>query len=265
MPEGHTIHRIAGCHRHLFAGGPVEASSPQGRFAAGAGRLDGRVLEEVDAHGKHLLYHFEGRRSLHVHLGLVGEFRTYDAPAPPPRPAVRLVLANPRGAAHLSGPMTCELVDRSAADDITGGLGPDPLRRGTRVERFARRLEGDRRPIGAVLADQGVVAGIGNVYRAEILFLCGIDPATPAAGLSPDGVRSLWDTARRLMRRGVEDGRIVTVDPREVGAARRAELPDGLRLYAYHREHRPCLRCRTPIRSTEMGGRRVWWCPTCQA
>ena len=74
MPEGHTIHGIARDHRDLFVGGPVSVTSPQGRFGAGAARVDGRLLEEVEARGKHLLYHFAGRRSVHVHLGLVGAF-----------------------------------------------------------------------------------------------------------------------------------------------------------------------------------------------
>jgi endonuclease-8 len=264
MPEGHTIHRIAQRHQGLFVGRPVDVSSPQGRFATGASRLDGRVLEEVQAHGKHLLYHWEGRDTLHVHLGLVGKFRTHGAPVPAPSPATRLVLANDDGAAYLSGPMRCALVDRTAVEAIVGRLGPDPLRPGTRITEFARRLEGNTRPIGAVLLDQEVIAGIGNVYRSEVLFLCGIDPATPATSLDDGEVRALWTRARRELRNGFDDGRIITVHPRDVGAARRSQLPKALQRYVYKREHRPCLRCRTPIASIEMAGRRVWWCPTCQ-
>lgn len=264
MPEGHTIHGIARDHRDLFAGGPVAVASPQGRFGAGASRLDGRVLEDVAAHGKHLLYHFEGRRSLHVHLGLVGRFRTFAAPVPPPSPAARLALGNDRGAAYLSGPMTCALLDRSETRRVTDGLGPDPLAAGTRVERFLQRVEGERRPIGAVLLDQSVIAGIGNVYRAEILFLCGLGPHRPAGALEAGDLAAVWRTARELLRIGLDLRRIVTVDPRLVGARSRREIPRDLRLYVYDREHRPCRVCRTPIRSGEVGGRRIWWCPSCQ-
>lgn len=265
MPEGHTIHRIAASHSELFAGAPVRVSSPQGRFAAGAAQLDGRRLDEVEAYGKHLLYHWSGRRTLHVHLGLVGVFPTHPEPDLTPPPAARLVLTNARAAAHLLGPMTCALIDRCAAASIVERLGPDPLRKGARRDGFLRRVASDRRPIGAVLLDQAVVAGIGNVYRAEVLFLCGISPATPAAELAEAQAAELWATAKAQLRRGLADGRIVTVDPRDVGAGRRIELPDALRLYVYQREHRPCLRCRTPIRGAEIGGRRVWWCPSCQA
>jgi DNA-formamidopyrimidine glycosylase len=264
MPEGHTIRRIADRHADLFEGSALRVSSPQGRFAAGASRLDGRVLQEVEARGKHLLYHFEGRRTLHVHLGLVGSFRTHRSPAPDPSPATRLVLSTDAASAYLTGPMKCELIDRTMVDRIVGHLGPDPLKVARRPKAFDEALAGDGRPIGAVLLDQGVVAGIGNVYRSEVLFLLGIDPVTPASDLTPEQVSGIWSTVRDELRRGVEDGAIITVRPREVGAATRRELPTDLRLYAYKRSGKPCLRCHTQIRSTEMAGRTIWWCPGCQ-
>jgi DNA-formamidopyrimidine glycosylase len=248
----------------MFAGGSVEVASPQGRFAAGARRLDGAVLEDVEARGKHLLYHWRGRDALHVHLGLIGTFRTHPAPPPPPPPSTRLLLANGAGAAHLIGPMTCALMDRSGVEEVVGHLGPDPLRSGTRVTSFAERIAADTRPIGTVLLDQERIAGVGNVYRSEVLFLAGIDPHTPASELDRDRVADVWATARAELRNGVRDGRIITVRPRDVGASRRRELPKPLRLYVYKREHRPCLRCRTPIAGAGLGGRRVWWCPECQ-
>jgi formamidopyrimidine-DNA glycosylase len=118
MPEGHTIHRIASHHRDLFVGSPVQVTSPQGRFAAGASHIDGRVLDDVEAYGKHLLYRWAGRRTLHVHLGLIGSFRTHPNPAPAPSPATRLALANDTSTAYLSGPMRCALVDVRAAREI---------------------------------------------------------------------------------------------------------------------------------------------------
>ena len=264
VPEGHTIHRIASRQSDAFAGAPVRARSPQGRFSAGASHLDGRVLEAVDAFGKHLIYSWEGRLTLHVHLGLIGKFRTYPAPAPQPSAATRLVLENADASAFLTGPMKCELIDRSAVDEIVGRLGPDPLRTGTRHERFTNRIATQNRPIGAVLLDQSVIAGIGNVYRSEILFLCGIRPDRSAADLSREEAVAVWAMARDELRKGLADGRIITVRPRDVGAARRAQLPDALQRYVYRREHKPCLRCRTPIRSMEVAGRRIWWCPSCQ-
>ena len=264
MPEDHTIHRIARRHEQAFAGARVQATSPQGRFGAGAARLDGRVLETVEAFGKHLFYHWEGRVSLHVHLGLVGKFRTHVQPAPAPSMGTRLALENAQAAAYLTGPMTCTLLDRTAIGTVTTRLGPDPLRRGTRVTEFATRISGDARPLGAVLLDQAVIAGIGNVYRSEIPFLLGIHPATPVADMNKEEIYGLWNTARSELRHGLADCHIITVRPRDVGASSRRSLPPQLRLYTYKREHRPCLRCRTPIASMEMAGRRLWWCPSCQ-
>lgn len=264
MPEGHTIHRIADRHRSYFAGKVVHASSPQGRFAAGASHLDGRTLLDVQAYGKHLVYTWDAKAHLHVHLGLVGKFRTHPAPAPAPSPATRLVLESDAAAAYLTGPMKCELVDRTTIHDIVDRLGPDPLRNGVRREEFVERLVGIDQPVGAVLLDQGVIAGVGNVYRSEILFLCGVHPHRSSADLSADDVAHVWTAARSELRRGLEDGRIITVRPRDVGAARRSDLPESLRRYVYKREHRPCLRCKTPIESTELAGRRIWWCPRCQ-
>lgn len=264
MPEGHTIHRIANRHRALFVGKQVMARSPQGRFDEGARRLDGRVMTDVDAYGKHLVYRFEPDALLHVHLGLVGSFRTHQAPPPAPSPATRLVLQTRAAAAHLTGPMTCRLIGPDDLAGILSGLGPDPLRPGTRVTDFVSRVESDDRPIGTVLLDQSVIAGVGNVYRAEVLFVTGTHPATPASSLEDADARDIWATAKTHLTRGVEDGRIITVSPRDVGAARRAELPRHLRLYVYKREHKPCLRCRTPIASMELAGRRTWFCPSCQ-
>lgn len=264
MPEGHTIHRIARRHLDLFAGDAISARSPQGRFDAGARQIDGSTLESVQAHGKHLLYRFRRGPILHVHLGLVGKFFTHRAPVPEPSAATRLVLENDRGAAYLTGPMVCRLVDEHEARQVAGTLGPDPLQAGTRKTGFVASLESDHRPIGAVLLDQSVIAGIGNVYRSEVLFLTGIRPDRRADRLTSEEASAIWTTARGQLRNGLEDGRIVTVSPRDVGAARRQDLPDRLRLYAYKRDHKPCLRCRTPITSTEMAGRRIWWCPTCQ-
>ncbi len=174
------------------------------------------------------------------------------------------MLENDGTAAHLTGPMKCELVAPSFVDSIVDRLGPDPLRNGAAGREFARRISSTGRPIGEVLLDQRVIAGIGNVYRAEILFLCGLHPGRAASDLSLKETTEVWRTARAELRRGLADGRIITVRPRDVGAGRRALLPERLRRYVYKREHRSCLRCGTPIRSTSMGGRSIWWCPSCQ-
>ncbi len=265
MPEGHTLHRIARRHDALFSGSPVAVSSPQGRFAAGAAQLDGSVLESVAAHGKHLFYRWRDAPSLYVHLGLVGVFRTWDRSDPPPPSAgTRMMFTTDIATAHLAGPMTCRLLDDGEEDAIVGELGPDPImsRRGRR--EFARRLARKRVPVAAALLDQRVVAGIGNVYRAELLFLTGVHPATPAHRLDAATVDALWDLTVDELRRGVELGHIVTVRPREAGVRSRRRLPREEALYVYKREGDPCRRCGTEIRSADIGARRTWWCPTCQ-
>jgi endonuclease-8 len=270
VPEGHTIHRIARSHRRHFAGRRVAASSPQGRFAAEADILDGRVLEGVDAVGKHLFYRWSDAPSMHVHLGLIGRFRTFRGPAlPDPTPQTRLVLAADGAAAHLSGPMTCRLIDPEDRDGVVAGLGSDPLapdalRSARPVRRFAEALAGRRIPVAAALLDQGVIAGIGNVYRSEILFLCGVHPLRPAGSITDSEAAEMWATAVHQLRHGVRLGRIVTVEPAEVGARSRRSIPGELRLYVYKRAGEPCRRCGTLITGGPAGGRTVWWCPSCQ-
>lgn len=261
MPEGHTIHRLARRHRKLFAGTKIAASSPQGRFADGARILHGQELVETTARGKHLFYEFEDGEILHVHLGLIGRFRTYTREPPDPTDATRLVVRNDVATAYLSGPMVCDLVEPEDRDDIIGELGPDPLYNRTDGSRIFAALQRRRIPIGAALLDQSIVCGIGNVYRSEILFLCGIDPRRESRSLSEEEVACVWETARTQLRLGVNGGRIVTVDPADVGARNRRQLKKDERLYVYHRDEQPCRRCGTSIQKTELGGRHAWFCP----
>ena len=111
------------------------------------------------------------------------------------------------------------------------------------------------------LIDQQVIAGIGNVYRAEILFLRGIHPLRPSSSLSADEIDGLWVEARRQLRRGVRLNRIVTTDPREIGRPL-ARIEGDDRLYVYHRSH--CRRCGTELRTIEVGGRPLQFCPVHQ-
>lgn len=263
MPEGHTIHREARLQRAGLGSGPITACSPQGRFHAGAQRIDGRRIETIDAVGKHLLYRFEGRRFLHVHLGLVGRFTMHGADPPPPSPNTRLSLHGD-ATVYLIGPATCELLDPLQVKSLVERLGPDPLDTAADPDGFFQAMERRSTPIGATMLDQGVIAGIGNVYRSELLFLTGIHPDRPAGELSPHERETLWKLAVEHLAEGERIGRIVTVAPREVGAARRSELPKELRLYVYQRWHQPCRRCGTEITRWELGGRLIWACPSCQ-
>lgn len=267
MPEGHTIHRLARDLRRDLKGDPVRASSPQGRFDAEAGRIDGAAATRFEAWGKHLFVEFDAASAsdeiLHVHLGLIGKFRRKPAPPPDPVGQIRLRLSSDKATWDLSGPTVCELIRPDRFDQITGELGPDPLRRGDGLDEFRRRLGRKRIPIGAALLDQKVVAGIGNVYRAEFCFLEGIHPARPANTLTSDEAERLWNLACDQLKRGVRLNRIVTRDENEVGT-KAGRIAAGERLYAYKRMGQPCRRCTEPIERIEIANRKMWFCPTCQ-
>lgn len=266
MPEGHTLHRLARRQRRDLVGRTVAASSPQGRFASGAELVDGRPSTGVEALGKHLFHRFEGL-TVHVHLGLFGRFRrvarTVDADPPAPSEHTRWILATEEVEWRLSGPTACEVIDPDTESALRDRIGPDPLA-GDDPGPFFERLSRTRRPIGRVLLDQAVVAGIGNVYRAEILFLAGVDPRRPASDLGDEEVAAIWDITADQLAAGERSGRIVTVDPGDVDAPSRSKVPKGERVYAYQREGLPCRRCGSPIVSEEAGGRPIWWCPSCQ-
>jgi endonuclease-8 len=135
VPEGHTIHRVAADHNRHFAGQRLEARSPQGRFAAGARTLNGRVLKTVEAYGKHLLYRWEGK-TLHIHLGLYGKFRLHKCPVPEPRGEVRLRVVGDARGFDLNGPTACELYSRQDETRLLERLGADPLRPDADCERL---------------------------------------------------------------------------------------------------------------------------------
>jgi endonuclease-8 len=263
MPEGHTIHRLARDLRRDLRGATVQATSPQGRFADGAAVLDGGTLTGTEAYGKHLFLDW-GDHLLYVHLGLIGKFRRKPAPVPPPVGEVRLRLSTELVAWDLSGPMACAIDTREMRARVLAGAGPDPLRRDADPERFVHAMSRRSTPVAAALLDQGAISGVGNVYRAEICFLCGIHPLTPAKALPPEQVKGIWSTTADLLSIGLRLNRIVTRDPAELGLSAPGRVPADERLYVYKRGGEPCRRCGTPIVWTEVGGRRVWWCPHCQ-
>ncbi|MET9066172.1 Fpg/Nei family DNA glycosylase [Streptosporangium sandarakinum] len=267
MPEGHTIHRLAAQHRELLGGRVIHAESPQGRFAAGAARIDGRVLRETDAHGKHLLLGFDDDTWLHVHLGIYGKYAFGPVPAPAPVGAVRLRLTGPGHYADLRGPNTCELLDPGEKKTLHDRLGPDPLRADADPELAWRRIGRSRTSIGVLLMDQSVVAGVGNIYRAEALFRQGVDPARPGRDLTREQWAAIWDDLVFLMAEGVRVGRIDTVRPEHTPEAMgRPPRVDGHggEVYVYRRFGMPCLLCGTEVRTGVLSGRNLFWCPSCQ-
>lgn len=296
MAEGHLLHRAARDLNALLAGAPARVTSPQGKFAAGAAQVDGRVLVGAEAWGKHLFVAFEGDRVVHVHLGLAGTIARVSAPDIPPRPQARARIAGERAAFDVYAPSVCEVGGRALRDRVVARLGPDPLRDDTDAEVVLAALRERPEPIGAALLDQALLSGVGNVFRAEALHLVGVHPGRPARDLTEAERRALWDTLVRLMRQAVEDGRIVT--RRAEGA--RARVADGrapeqdasgsrgtsaqaparargarARSASGSRRTRPaderwvykqarCQRCGGSVEEEAIGGRTSYACPRCQ-
>jgi endonuclease-8 len=267
MPEGHTIHRTAGLLSSMFAGSELHVSSPQGRFAPGAALVDGRALTTVDAWGKHLFAAFDlpaGQpRHLHIHLGLYGKFAMGDGDAPPVRGALRARLEGGGHWADLRGPIVCEVITDEEKDAVTRLLGPDPLRRDADPDRAWKRLSRSGISVGQLLMDQKVLAGVGNVYRAELLFRGEVSPFRAGRDLTPDDWDSAWVDLVALMKRGVKAGRIVTTRP-EDRARRSGVVTVADSHYVYRRTGLPCRRCGELVRTEVMAGRNLFWCARCQ-
>jgi formamidopyrimidine-DNA glycosylase len=263
MPEGHSIHRVARVHRRWLVGRRFTAESPQGRFKDGARVLSGRVLTGVEAHGKHLFHGFEGGVRLHIHLGLFGMIRHFRGGAPRPSEACRLRLESPFATLHLSGPNTCELLKPEEEAALRARLGEDPMRADARPERALGLLRRCRGPLALALLDQGRIAGVGNILRAESLFLAGLPPLMPACELEAEDFARLWEALRRMLEDGARDGLVVTPGappvPGEDRGRKRAE-----RFCVYSREGLPCPRCGAKVRRQELAGRGLYFCAGCQ-
>ncbi|MEU3597917.1 DNA-formamidopyrimidine glycosylase family protein [Streptomyces sp. NPDC006798] len=272
MPEGHTIHRLAADHRERFAARPVRVSSPQGKFSDSAALLDGQPVTGTEAHGKHLFLGFGAQGWIHVHLGLFGRVDFGTPPLRPPLDTVRLRLANDDAYMDLRGPTTCALITDAEKTAIHDRLGPDPLRppgdplSGDPDTAFAR-ISRSRTTIAALLLDQKIIAGVGNVYRAEVLFRHGIDPYRTGRELRRAEWDAIWADLVALMRQGVRHNRIDTVRPEHTPEAmgRPPRVDDhGGEVYVYRRANLPCLICTTPVRTADLAARNLFWCPTCQ-
>ncbi|MCP3422578.1 Fpg/Nei family DNA glycosylase [Nocardioides pinisoli] len=279
MPEGHTLRKLADDLTAAFAGRRVRVSSPQGRFAGDAEQLDGSRVVGADSAGKHLFLELEGERFVHVHLGLIGQFDVHaavpDGMVPAPVGAVRLRLvsledpADPRPPAYadLRGAIVCDLVGAGRRAEILARLGPDPLRADADPDLAWRRISASPRAIGDLLMDQKVLAGVGNVYRAEVLFRHRIHPLRPGNTLRSGQWRAMWADLVALMAEGVQTGRIDTVRPEHTPEAmgRPPRKDDhGGEVYVYRRTSQPCLVCGTTVRTGELAGRNTFWCPQCQ-
>ena len=263
MPEGHTLHRLARLHQRRFGRAPVTVSSPQGRFVDGAAAVNGRTLKRASAWGKHLFHHYDGGRVVHVHLGLYGTFTEASIPMPLPVGQVRMRMVGAEYGTDLRGPTVCEVIDEAQIADVVARLGPDPLRRDADPAPAWSRISKSRRPIGALLMDQAVIAGIGNVYRNELLYRHRIDPCRPGVMIGAAEFEEMWTDLVALMKIGLRRGKIVVVRPEHDHGAP-SYAPGRPRTYVYRRAGDPCRVCGTTVRTAELEGRNVFWCPTCQ-
>lgn len=260
MPEGHTVHRIAKRFQKDFAGTSLEISSPQGRFTDAA-ILSGRTLTKSEAWGKHLFLHFD-ELAIRIHLGIYGKWRFTKGETPDVVGQIRARFQVPGLTADLRGPTACEVVDQQGVMGVQARLGPDPLRpdrRGSERERFVQKLTSRKTPVGQQLMDQAVIAGIGNVYRAELLFRSGINPYTPGNKIPEELAGRIWNDSLSLMPIGVRTGLMLT---REGYLKGRPKLAD--RYYVYKREGLPCRECGHEITLELMASRKLYFCSRCQ-
>jgi endonuclease VIII len=302
MPEGHTVHRVARLFVDVFVGHEILASSPQGRFASGAKVITGHQLVDSKAKGKQLFLRFDNDQTVRVHLGIYGawdvwtnpntspdlshELMSWGAPRSrrrrlgeregssqheeifPPEPVgqVRLRLETDRAVADLRGPTACEVLTPDDTQAVLARLGPDPLVDGGKKgeSAFVANVLATRRPIGLVLMDQSVVSGIGNVYRAEILFRHRLNPYLPAAQLSEDQAVELWRDWKVLLTDGVKTGVMLTRNDMDQALRKKALRSGKDRYFVYKREGQPCRACGTHIVMDLMAARKLYFCPVCQ-
>lgn len=287
MPEGHLIHRLARRLNSEFSGQPVTVTSPQGRFATEATMLDGQRLTRAEAAGKHLfiafsasaaesVYHSVFEQGIRetgvdsvvwIHLGLIGTFGFADV-APVANPGtLRLRLANDRIAADLRGPQWCRLIGADEAVRQIAAIGPDPLRADADPGRGWERVHASSRPIAELLLDQSITAGVGNIYRAEVLFRQRVDPFQSGQDLSRRSWNRMWADLVQLMSAGMASGRIDTVRPEHspgiMGRPPRLDQHGG-EVYVYRRAGQGCLVCGREILVKPMAGRKLYWCSGCQ-
>jgi endonuclease VIII len=251
MPEGDTIWRTAAALRARLAGRTVVRAAP-----AALERVTGLRVDAVEAEGKHLLVRFsrgEGRVPLvlHSHMRMTGSWHLY-APSErwrrPPHRARAVLEVEDAVAVCFDAPVVELRADDGAA---TRHLGPDILGAELDLDEVVARVRaGGDRPLGELLLDQRVCAGIGNIWRCETLWRLRLDPWSGSAALADEALRGLYTTARELML-----------------ASRDRRGPDPFHRPQVHgRTRRPCPRCAAPIRVRPQGeqGRLTYHCPSCQ-
>ena len=279
MPEGHVIHRLADEFTRIFGTQRLHITSPQGRFATEAALVDGSRLERAEAFGKHLFLHFDAASDEHIiyiHLGLIGHLRFEDREKIWGQIRVRIETLDDDGssedatnlAANLRGPQWCRLITDEEYAIAVGKIGEDPIRDDANPRQVWAKVQRSKRSIGSLLMDQKLFAGVGNIYRAEVLFRHQQSPFTPGNAIDRSVFFAMWEDLVALMRQGVVDGEINTVRAEHTPEVMHRPARDdehGGEVYVYRRAGDDCYACGSDIAMKAYEGRNLFWCPTCQA
>jgi endonuclease VIII len=298
MPEGNEVHRWAERHTAAFAGRKLRvAPGPNLRFTE-ADKVDGKTLRAVHAVGKHLGYEFGDDLLLHVHLGRFGDWTEGCGPLAEPKGQLRMVMQRTgrgkgqrsvKGQPHnltcakddgtqpfppedvdwveLRGPTDCSVYDRENWAKLLARLGPDPLGEDGNghddPEHAYAAILARKNNIAELLMDQTVLSGVGNIYRAEILFRHRVNPFTPGAEMDKKVLRAMWKDLGPLLRAGMVDRRIVCTKRKDRPSGKEP-AERGEEHYVYRRHGKPCFVCGTRVLHRDLAGRTLYWCPECQ-
>ncbi|NGO78180.1 Fpg/Nei family DNA glycosylase [Streptomyces sp. YC504] len=260
MPEGDTVHQTAGRLHRALAGRKLTRSDLRVPKYATAD-LTGREVLDVTPRGKHLLTRIEGGLTLHSHLRMDGSWKVFTATERWTGGAahqIRAILGNEQHTAVGYRLPVLELLRTAEEDKAVGHLGPDLLGPDWDPDKALANLLADPgRQLGEALLDQRNLAGIGNIYKSELCFMAAVTPWTPVGDLPDDLAPRLIAAAHRVLDANRDRPMRTTTNRRDQ------------RLYVYGRAPRPCLRCRTPIRTAQQGDgsrdRPTYWCPRCQS
>jgi len=271
VPEGDSLHNAAKRVGAALVGSDIvaiETPQPRHRLDRWPERLAGRSVRSVDARGKHLFVRFEGDLTIHSHLrmgGWWGVFARGRRWSRSPRRAWLVIRTPDRDVVQFDGPVLELMTDSRTRSDLRlAALGPDILAETFDEQTFLRRLRDDdpTRGIADALLDQGIVAGIGNVWKSEACFLAGVDPWRPSAQVSDEEALELVRGVRPLMQLSAERGGRIVSRPRR--DRRRPSSSEDR--WVYERAGQPCRRCGAAVRSGGQGddNRTTYWCPGCQ-
>ncbi len=262
MPEGHSVQRTANWFNKNLAKQKIKVDSPQGRFSAEAKLVNNRTFLKARAIGKQLFLDFDNGLSVRIHLGIYGKWRYYGKAEKDVVGQVRARFYTSKAMADLRGPSVCEVIDSQQVKLLEKKLGPDPTNpdpKKINQARFVERVMKSKSAIGLLLMNQSVLSGVGNVYRAELLFRAKISPHRAGDSLTQKQVVNLWQDSVALMKVGIAKGVMVTRQEQLSSSKIHDE-----RNYVYKREGLKCLRCKGTVVLEVMASRKLYWCPGCQ-